>query len=124
MAVWDSSSKCVVWVSQCLEGDSLPAHLLVYLGNTSLFSEEDFPFSCRAFVKVLIGPLFRAVELAGVVIYKEVWFFVLLQGKLGYHSCSVLFVCFHPSLLAVAFKLVAWSHSLRFPCYFKCYDSI
>lgn len=53
-------------VSQCLQGVSLLIHLLVYLGNTSLFSEEDFPLCCQAFSKVLIVPIFKFLYLQGV----------------------------------------------------------
>lgn len=42
---------CVCGSVSAFRGDSLRAHRLVYLGNTSLFSEGDFPLCCQAFSK-------------------------------------------------------------------------
>lgn len=144
--IWKNSSACVVWVSRCLRGDSLLVHPLVYLGNTSLFSEEDFPLCCQAFTKVLIAPIFGFLYLQGLWILgplshlqRALVPLSCCRGELGGHlyvawSCSGVFdtcwclfsrlsVCFYRQIgrTALFFSL---KHSLWFPRYFECYNSI
>lgn len=101
-----------MWVSRCLQGVSLLVHLLVCLGNTSLFSEEDFPLSCQAFTKVLIDPILGFLYLQGLWIPGPLGHLQrglvetthaglhVVQGD--FDTCWCLF-----SPLSVRFKLVA-----------------
>lgn len=123
---------CVCGSVSAFRGDSLRAHRLVYLGNTSLFSEGDFPLCCQAFSKSADRSCFflgggvlvfaGAFEVLGHIRpFRKEALVELFYCRGSLEAIRALFcpvqggiltrvgVCFLPSLLPVKVsKLVTW----------------
>ncbi len=142
VCIWKNSSECVVWVSQCLQGDSPLARLLVYLGNTSLLSEEDLPLCCQAFYKVPIVPILGFLHLQELWILRQLGHLRRGLFKVFYcweswgvahdlfHLVNTYWCLFSPlafhgylQIGSVVFYF-SMKHSLWFSCYTECYNSI